>query len=255
MSNHEGKGTMKRTGVVNWTARIGLFSTAILFGLSCGNESGPLPRAATPQVYTEVDTACASDVFFYGRPISYADLRNSGRSNYTLESVNYRDVLSRSVNDVEIAYRVEMNMQRQGRTLIPEHILACRVVNNPSPRAMKISRTTLPVLGDIHLPSTRITVFDTSESGGTEDRDRLYNFPRISDFSVSSGNYFSLTQNPARYRGIRVLSEYLDILRYHSLFPRVELREMGYGRIGIYAQKDFAGERAELLIVLVERNP
>lgn len=231
---------------------ISLLTAVTLLAVSCGNDSAPLtpiPRPQGPQIFTEVDKACASDIFFYGRPITFRDLENSGQAKYTLESVYFRDVISRSANDVELAYLVEMNMRQEGRALVPERTIKCREQRNPSRRAIRMSRTTLPILGDLHLPSTRITVFDTDE------RDRLYNFPRISNFSVSSdNNYFSFTQNPAAYRSMRTLSSYLELLRYRSLFPRVELREMGYGRIGIYAEKDFSGERAQLLIVLVERH-
>jgi len=232
---------------------IGLLAALTLLGLSCGNDTSPLssipgPKPG-PQAFSEVDKACASDIFFYGRPITFRDLQNSGHAKYALESVYFRDVISRSANDVELAYLVEMNMRPEGRTLVPELKQLCREQRNPSRRTLRMSRTTLPVLGDLHLPSTRITVFDTDE------RDRLYNFPRISNLSVSSDNsYFSFTQNPTAYRNVTTLSSYLELLRYRSLFPRVELREMGYGRIGIYAEKDYSGERAQLLIVLVERN-
>lgn len=246
---------MKCTTAFYQVTVVGLLAGAALLGLSCVDESNPLPvTPGRPRVLTEVEKACASDIFLYGRPISFTDLQNSDRAKYTLESVYYRDVISRSSNDVELAYRVEMQMRPQGRTIVPEHQLACHEVKNPSARTLRMSRTTLPVLGDLHLPSTRITVFDRSENGGSEDRDRLYNFPRISEFSVSSDGYFSFGQNPAAHRGVRSLSEYLELLRYRSLFPRVELREIGYGRIGIYAEKDYAGEHAQFLIVLVERK-
>ncbi len=246
---------MKRTAAIYRVTGFALFTGLILVGFSCSNKSNTLPPPpGRPQALTEVDQACASDIFLYGRPIRYQDLQNSGRAKYVLESVTYRDVLSRAPNDVELAYRVEMNMRQQGRSLVPAHILACREVKKPSARALKISRTTVPILGDLHLPSTRITVFDSSSSDGLEDRDRLYNFPRISDFSVSSDDYFSFAQNPVAYRSMRALHEYMDLLRYRSLFPRVELREISYGRIGIFAEKDYAGERAQLLIVLVERE-
>lgn len=246
---------MKHASTFYRVTIVGLFSAAALLGFSCVDKSNPPPSIpGLPQVLTEVEKACASDIFRYGRPISFSDLQNSGLAKYTLESVYYRDVISRSPNEVELAYRVEMQMRPHGRTIVPEHHLACREMNNPSARTMRMSRTTLPVLGDLHLPSTRITIFDRSENGGSEDRDRLYNFPRISEFSVSSDDYFSFGQNPSAYRRLRTLGEYIELLRYRSLFPRVELREMGYGRIGIYAEKDYAGERAQFLIVLAERN-
>ncbi len=235
-----------------------LFLLAIaVLGFSCGNESLPpaptLPRGRPP-IVTAVDASCASDNFFYGRPVGLNDLRSWDLTHYTLESVEYRDVLSRSANDVELAYRVRMVMERdpRNRALVPIATFACREVNHPSLRALRISRTTIPVLNDLHLPSSSITVFDP-EQDGRGDRDRLNNFPRMNDFSVSSDGYFAFPANPASFRG-SLLVEYLDHLRYRSLYPRVELREMGYGRIGIYAEKDYAGERSQLLIVLVSRE-
>ncbi len=249
--------------IIYRAAALTVFSGAALLGLSCVTETAPVPvvkstkthsEALTAEAVTAVQTSCASDVFVYGRAIDFTELRNSGRAKYNLESVTYRDVIYRSKNEVELSYRVEMNMRAKGRTLEPLHNLACVEENKPSARAQKMSKTTIPILGDLHLPSTRITVFDTSMNGGLENRDRLYNFPRISDISISSAGYFSFAPNATAYKSMQTLSDYLDQLKYRSLFSKVELREMSYGRIGIYAEKDYAGEHSQLLIVLVERN-
>ncbi|MBC7385715.1 MAG: hypothetical protein H7301_06090 [Cryobacterium sp.] len=227
-----------------------------LLSLSCSPASHSLEKKVqveAQKVATAVDSACADGIFGIGRPISLVDLQNYDVTKFSLESVAYRDVIYRAPDQVEIAYRVDMKMRLSAdRFLVPEHTLACHEEKNPSKRALTLSQTMIPVIGDLHLPSTRITIFDASTEGKLEDRDRLYNYPRISEISVSNKGYFSFNQNWAPYRKTQSLAQYLDLLRTRSFFSKVEVREMGYGRLGIYAEKDVAGERAQLLISLVE---
>jgi hypothetical protein len=104
----------------------------------------------------------------------------------------------------------------------------------------------IPVLGDLHLPSGRITVFAEGEG------DQLYNYPRISEISVSSGGYFSFNQNWAPYRKLVTLSDYLALLRDRHFYRKTEVRDLGSGRIAIVAEKNVGGERAQLFITLAE---
>lgn len=219
-------------------------SLAFGFGRSEVPETEP-SSVSPPQ--SDVDTVCASPIFEMGRAISFHELSQFNSAKFRLESVHFRNVVWRTPNDIEFAYQVDMKMRiATDRFLVPEHVLACKVENKISKSAEKLSRTMIPVLGDLHLPSSRITVFDQASS----DRDRLYNHPRISEMTVSSKGYFSFNQNWAPYRKLQSLGQYLDHLRYQSFYEQIELREMGYGRIGIFAQKDVTGERAQLLVVL-----
>ncbi len=229
-----------------WSVPLALAIGSFAFGF--GRSDAPAAKTAivlAPQ--SEVDTVCASPIFEMGRAISFHELSGFSAAKFELESVHFRDVVWKTPDDIEFAYQIDMKMRlATDRFLVPEHVVACKVENKLSKRAQKLSRTMLPVLGDLHLPSTRITVFDQSSS----DRDRLYNYPRISEITVSSKGYFSFNQNWAPYRKLQSLGQYLDHLRYRSFYDQVEIREMGYGRIGIFAQKDVTGERAQLLIVL-----
>jgi hypothetical protein len=181
-----------------------------------------------------------------GRPMGHTELSEFGYAKYSLETVHFRNVFYRKKNEVEAAYRVEVKMRNQSQFLVPESELRCKEEKRPSQRSQKLSRTTIPVLGDLHLPSTRVTVFDTREG------DRLYNYPRISDVTVSSGGYFSFGQNWTRYKQIVTLADYANHLRQKHFYSTVDVRDFGYGRIGIAAEKDVGGEKVQLLVTLLE---
>lgn len=226
-----------------------------LFGWSCGSGSSA-PRSSPAPVppvgnLSVADSICGAPIFNIGRPLSVAALANAGNMDFELREVHFRDVIARSPDDVELAYRVEMRMQLSAdRFLTPVHALACNEQNRPSRRAQRLARTMIPVVGDLHLPSGRITVFDQSSA----DSD-LYNYPRISEITVSNGGYFSFNnQTWGPYRPIRTIGQYMDLLRHRSFFSRVELREMGDGWLGIYAEKSFGGEKAQLMILLARGN-
>ena len=231
----------------------GVILTAIL-GFSCGastSSAPPAPLAGFPQTeQTLSNTICGAPIFSIGRPIALTELVQSRDEAYELREIHFRDVIARAPNDIELAFRVEMRMQLSDeRFLLPVHSLVCNEQNRPSRRAQRLSRTMIPVLGDLHLPSTRITVFDEATS-----QSDLYNSPRISEITVSNGGYFSFNQNWAPYRQIRTLSQYLNLLRTRGLYSRVELREMGEGWLGIYAEKNLGGETAQLMILLTRKN-
>jgi hypothetical protein len=216
---------------------------------ACGGDKDSKVAGAPvtlPVVLTELDSACASPIFQMGRPMGHSELNQFGYAKYGLETVQFRNVLYRTPNEVESAYRVEVKMRNRQQFLVPESELLCKEEKRPSARSKKLARTTLPILGDLHLPSTRITVFDTREG------DQLYNHPRISEVTVSSGGYFSFGQNWTRYKQLRTLSDYVNLLRQRHFYTKVDVRDFGYGRIAIAAEKNIGGEKAELLITLVE---
>lgn len=251
---------MKRQKISKCLGTASLSFALILLGASCGNESekaGRVSQAPPQQALTAVDTACAAQIFNVGRVIAFDELtRKYGRTKFTLESVQLRDVIFRAQNDVDLAYRAEVKIEKNGRILQPTGEVVCKEGDRPSVRAQKLSRVTVPILGDLHLPTGRITVYDSEVGRRGEERDRLYNYPRMFDMSISSGNnYVSFPPKGQSYRELQSLSEYIRLLKsYKHLYTNVELREMGEGRIAIYAEKDFSGERAQLLINLSEVN-
>jgi hypothetical protein len=205
------------------------------------------------------DTVCDSPIFGIGRPLSFSELTTVGNMSFELREVHFRDVILRGrtarkrkqkQDPVELAYRIEMRMQLSAdRFLTPVHSVACSVQNHPSARTKRLARTMIPVVGDLHLPSTRITVFDQA-SAESEN----YNYPRISEVTVSNGGYFSFNQNWAPYRQIRTISQYMKLLRTRMFFDRVEIREMGEGWIGVYAEKNVGTEKSQLMILLARSN-
>jgi hypothetical protein len=237
-----------------WTLiLVGTVTSAVL-GLSCGSGTqSTADGAKTLPIFEQsaAQAACSAPLFNMGRPIGGTALANAASMKFGLREVHFRNVIARSPDDVELAYRVEMRMELSAdRFLVPVHSLPCNVENHPSRRAKKLSRTMIPVLGDLHLPSARITVYD--ESSAESD---LYNNPRISEITVSSAGYFSFNQNWQPYRKVRTVSDYMNLLRHRSFFSRVELREMGDGWLGIYAEKNIGGETAQLLILLSNSSP
>ncbi len=231
-----------------WIYSLPLVCALSAVALSCGKEDRPEPQKLAQEVVTtELDRACASPIFGMGRRLGYGELESFEDMKLALETVHFRDVIWRSPNDVELAYQVDLNMRlNPEQFLVPEHAVNCIEENRPSKRAERLSRTMIPVPGDLHLPSARITVFDEASA----DRDRLYNYPRISEVTFSSKGYFSFNQNWAPYSKMQSLGHYLNHLQYRALYDRVEVREMGYGRIGIFAEKNVEGERAQLLVVM-----
>lgn len=199
----------------------------------------PIPLA--PVNY--VDTVCGAPVFQIGRPLTLASLASAGQMSFELREVHFRDVVLRGPDEIEFAYRTKLQMETRRTYLVPEHSLECDEKNRPSRGAQRLSRTMIPIVGDLHLPTLQVTA-----STGA------YSVPRISEMTVSNGSYFSFNnQNWGRYAQIRTVGEYMDILKYRSLFNVVELREMADGWIGIYAEKNSLSggrERAQLMILL-----
>jgi hypothetical protein len=193
---------------------------------------------------------CGAQIFNVGRPLSPSELAASETMNFELREFHFRDVLTRDRGELELAYRVKMQMQANEGFLVPVYSMECKESNKPSKRAQKLSRTMIPVVGDLHLPSSLITVYDRASA----DSDN-YNYPRIAEVTVSSGGYFSFNnQNWASYRPIRTIGQYMNLLRTRSLFTKVELREMGDGWLGVYAEKNMGGERSQLMILLTKAN-
>lgn len=255
---------LKGFSVPKWVGFVTLALITGVLGFSCGSGgSNPPPSAPANlgQAMSAGDAACADPIFFLGRPLSMSELTGVGQMSFELREVHYRDAFLRGPNDVELAYRASMKMALQAdRSLRPVHALACNIQNKPSLRSLKMATTTIPVLGDLHLPSTRITVYD--EASAESD---LYNFPRISGVTFSNGPLFLFSQpwmdhNPrsrglqAKYRATKTLSQYMNLLKYQEFYNRVELREMGDGWLGIYAERTNRGERAQLMVLLARSN-
>jgi hypothetical protein len=244
----------KKAKIIGWS---GLSIGLTLMGASYGVDRSEKNVAPTPEriELSAVDAACASPVFSLGRPISEDDLRLGAQATLSIESVQFRDVISKSADEVELAYRVETKMQKGDGFVEPVSSVVCHEGEKKSARAKKLSRTTVPVMGDLHLPSTRITIYDVVSGRRGDDRDRLYNFARLWDMSVSDGGYFSLTPiTGKRQQRVQSLDQYLELLRNDALYSRVEVREISQERLAIYAEKEFAGEKAQLLITLVESH-
>ena len=53
----------------------------------------------------------------------------------------------------------------------------------------------------------------------------------------------------------RRVAQYLNLLRTNSLFTRVEVRDMGAGWIGVYAERNLGGEYAQLMVLLQAVDP
>lgn len=238
----------------HWTSLGAFVVLTVVFGLACGSGPDGSPNPPLPprpmMNLSAADAVCGAPIFSIGRRVSFSELSTSGEAAFELREVHFRNVMARSPNDVELAYRIEMRMKlSESRFLEPVYTLACNEQNRPSRRAQRLSRTMIPVLGDLHLPSARITVFDQASS----DSD-LYNYPRISEVTVSNNGYFSFNQNWAPYRQVRTITQYMNLLRGRGLYQRVELREMGEGWYGIYAEKSVSGEKAQLMILLARAN-
>lgn len=248
---------MKRQKISKLLGTASLSLVLTLLGVSCGNDVNKqekISQTSPQQSLKAVDTACAAQIFNVGRVIEFGELtRKYGHTKFSLESVQFRDVIFREPNDVDLAYRAEVKIEKYGRILQPSSEIVCKEGDRPSLRAQKLSRVSVPIFGDLHLPSGRITVYDAEVGRRGEDRDRLYNYPRMFDLSISSANsYVSFAEKGQSYRALQSLSEYVRLLKsYKHQYTNVELREMGEGRIAIYAEKDFSGERAQLLINLV----
>ncbi|MBS1962266.1 MAG: hypothetical protein JST04_08630 [Bdellovibrionales bacterium] len=255
---------LKGLSVPKWAGFVTFALITGVLGFSCGSGGSnppPIPSANLGQALSAGDAACSDRIFFLGRPLGMNELTSAGQMSFELREVHFRDAFLRSPNDVELAYRASMKMVLQpDRSLRPVHTLACNVLNKPSARSLKMATTTIPVLGDLHLPSTRITVYD--EASAESD---LYNFPRISGVTFSNGPLFLFSQpwmdhNPrsrgiqAKYRATKTLSQYLNILKYQEFYSRVEIREMGDGWLGIYAERSNRGERAQLMVLLARTN-
>ncbi len=248
---------IKTQSVPKWFAFVTFAATTAILGFSCGSGGGKAPTAAIParpgqEVLSE--TICAAPTLFNsGRPLAFSEMTISPDMSFELREVHFRDVVLRtpnSVNDVEFAYRTEMRMENKNGVLTPVNQIACNSQNHVSRRGQTLTRTTIPALGDLHLPSTRITVYDVASAESDS-----YNAPRVSEITVSNGNYFSFNnQNGALYRNVRTISQYMNLLRYRMLYNRVEIREMGEGWIGIYAEKTFGQEKAQLMILLARVN-
>lgn len=236
--------------IPKWSPFFTFAVTAAIFGLSCGSgtNSVPLPVPEVPVSY--VDSVCGAPIFRIGRPLSMSALATAEAMSFELREVHFRDVILRGPDEIEFAYRTKMHMNvRQIPTdarrtyLVPGHSLECDEKNQPSRGSLRLARTMIPIVGDLHLPSLQVTASTTA-----------YSVPRISEMTVSNGSYFSFNnQNWGRYGQIRSIGDYMNILRYRSLFNVVELREMGEGWLGIYAEKNAnAGgrERAQLMILL-----
>jgi hypothetical protein len=250
----------KLLSVPKWAAFVTFAVTTAVLGFSCGSgSSNPFPTAKTPTPTVsgnvrQADAICAAPTLFNsGRPLSFSELATAGNMSFELRELHFRDVILRSpgsVDDVELAYRTEMRMANTAGTLTPVNQVVCNQQNRPSRRGQQLSRTTIPVVGDLHLPSMRITVYDQASAESDN-----YNMPRISEITVSNGNYFSFNnQNIGAYRQVRTISQYMNLLRYRMLYEKVELREMGDGWIGVYAEKTFGVEKSQLLILLARAN-
>ena len=256
---------MKRIheSIPNWAAFVTFAVTVAVLGFSCGSGgSNATPPPALPTVAPNaVDTACASQIFFVGRPLSFSELTAAANVKFELREVHFRDVFLKDRNTVDFAYRTEMRMElAKDRFLTPMNTLACDIQGEaPKKGDRKVSRMMIPVLGDLYLPSSRITVFDQASTESDN-----YNLPRISEMTVSNAKYFSFNQswmnptspNARRYRQVRTIGEYLQLLRSPMYFgkQRVELREMGDGWLGVYAEKSIGRERAQLMILLTQAN-
>jgi hypothetical protein len=233
-----------------WTPFATFAVMTALFGLSCGSNTTapPLPMQPLPNPGSYVDTVCGDAIFSMGRPVQMSALSAVGEMGFELREVHFRDVVLRNLNEIEFAFRTRMKMDPQSvdgrRTyLVPEHSLECNERNRPSRDALRLSRTTIPVVGDLHLPTQRITASPNA-----------FSVPRINEMTVSNGSYYSFNnQNWGRYAQVQTLSAYVDLLKNRALFDAVEIREMSDGWIGIYAEKNGRGrgrERAQLMILL-----
>jgi hypothetical protein len=252
---------MKRIheSIPNWAAFVTLALTTAVLGLSCGSgDSKATPATALQSVAPNAaDVACASQIFNLGRPLSLSELAAAPNLKFELREVHFRDVFLKNRNEVDFAYRTEMRMElAKDRFLKPVNALACDEQGAAPPKGgRKVSRMMIPVLGDLYLPSSRITVFDQASTESDN-----YNLPRISEMTVSNAKYFSFnqswmnptSQNARRYRQIRTIGEYLQLLRSPMYFgnQKVEIREMGEGWLGVYAEKSIGRERAQLMILL-----
>jgi len=227
-----------------------MVATAVLGFSGMTGSKRPDAKFAPAKVVSAADAVCSAPIFSIGKPLALADLAAAGNVKFELREVHFRNVILKDATEFELAYRIEMRMQlSESRFLTPVHSLACNESNHPSARAKRLSRTMIPVLGDLHLPSSRITVHD--ESSAESD---LYNYSRISEITVSNGGYFSFNQNWAPYRQVRTVSQYMELLRNRAFYDRVELREMNDEFVGIYAEKTVGGEKAQLLIMLARTN-
>ena len=245
----------KFLSVPKWAALVTFGVTTAVLGLSCGSGgSNPPPAPPATSGFGNLklgDTVCGAPMLFNtGRPLAFSELASAGTMSFELREVHFRDALLRAPNNVELAYRTEMRMEFRNGVLTPVNKLVCSVQNQPSRRALQLSRMTIPAVGDLHLPSTRITVYDQSSAESDN-----YNTPRISEITFSNGNYFSFNnQNGALYRQVRTISQYMNLLRYRLFYNRVELREMGDGWIGVYAEKNVGNEKSQLMILLARIN-
>lgn len=256
---------MKRIheSIPNWAAFVTFAVITAVFGFSCGSGgSNATPKIAPPPVApSAVEAACASQIFSVGRPLSFSELTAAANLKFELREVHFRDVFVKNGDEVDFAYRTEMRMElSKDRFLKPMNTLACDLQGEaPKDGGRKVSRMMIPVLGDLYLPSTRITVFDQASAESDN-----YNLPRISEMTVSNARYFSFNQswmnptspNARRYRQVRTVGEYLQLLRSPMYFgkQKVELREMGDGWLGVYAEKSIGRERAQLMILLTQAN-
>ena len=242
--------------ISKWAPFASVVVTTAILGLSCVNgspEATPvlvLANPANPAIKAQegVDRSCAAPIFGIGRPLSGPELKAASAMGFQLREVHFRDAILRSAQDVELAYRVSMKMEvrtapNSSRTYLePVHALECNEQNKPSAKARKLSQTMIPVLGDIHLPSLLITASADANS---------FDIPRIAEMTFSNGSYFSFNnQNWGRYGKVKTIDQYMDILKSRSLFNKVELREMGDGWLGIYAEKSIGHERSQLIVLL-----
>ncbi len=240
--------------VSKWTAFVTFVVATAVLGISWGNGSGAgkpvsvAKGASAPALAAPATLACAAPIFAIGRPLSEQELKSADAMGFQLRQVHFRDAILSDAGNTELAYRISMHLEQRtapngSRTYLePVHNLECNEQNRPSAKAQRLARTMIPVLGDIHLPSLLITASPTADG---------FNSSRIAEMSLSNGAYFSFNnQNWGRYAQVKTITQYMDILRYRSLFNKVELREMGDGWLGIYAEKSIGRERAQLVILL-----
>jgi hypothetical protein len=51
---------------------------------------------------------------------------------------------------------------------------------------------------------------------------------------------------------LETLADYLDLLKTRHFYRKIDVRDLGPGRIGIVAEKDVGGEIEQLQVTMVE---